>query len=118
MSRVRHDLLLAIARTDSSFSRIARNGEEFWSGKCIYCNTRLDLYADGRPLSAVTVEHLRPRNHGGTEDLQNLALSCPACNQSKGHRIDNRKKGDARMEEVIAAALERRRQRWRDTEGA
>ncbi len=114
MSRPRLDLLRAIAQTDTSFSRITRDGEVFWSGKCIYCNTRLDLYEDGRPLSPITVEHLRPRNHGGTGELQNLALACPSCNQSKGSKIDNRKKGDTRMEEVIAAALERRQQRWRE----
>jgi 5-methylcytosine-specific restriction endonuclease McrA len=107
-------LLLAIVRTDSSFALTERNGKRYWLGKCIYCNTSLAVEEDGSMISLATVEHLRPRNHGGTDDLKNLAISCRECNQSKGSRIDNRRKGDARMEEVIEESLERRKARWRE----
>lgn len=116
MSRVRRDLLLAIVHTDKTFALTGTplSGPRYWYGKCIYCNTRLALQEDGTPISTITVEHLRPRNHGGTNEIENLALSCKECNQAKGSHIDNRRKGDARMEEVIEQALATRKARWRD----
>jgi hypothetical protein len=34
------------------------------------------------------VEHIVPRSKGGTTRLQNLALSCPACNGHKYNKIE------------------------------
>jgi 5-methylcytosine-specific restriction endonuclease McrA len=114
MSRRKNATLLAIVRSDCTFQVREHNGRRSWSGKCIHCNTRLDLEEDGTPISPITIEHLRSRNHGGDNDLRNLALCCPSCNQEKGRRIDNRRAGDARMEEVVAAAIRRREERWRE----
>ena len=33
------------------------------------------------------VEHVRPRQHGGTDQLENLALACPTCNWRKGPNL-------------------------------
>ncbi|MGA2175884.1 MAG: HNH endonuclease signature motif containing protein [Verrucomicrobiota bacterium] len=33
------------------------------------------------------VEHIIPRQHGGTEDSRNLALACPECNLAKGPNL-------------------------------
>jgi hypothetical protein len=33
------------------------------------------------------VEHVRAKQHGGTERLDNLALACPNCNWNKGANI-------------------------------
>jgi hypothetical protein len=30
------------------------------------------------------IEHIKPRQHGGTEAPENLALACPECNFAKG----------------------------------
>jgi 5-methylcytosine-specific restriction endonuclease McrA len=107
-------LLLQIAHHDSTFTVVIHQGRRCLRGRCIYCNTALLLEMDGQRISAATVEHLRPRHHGGDSSLQNLAIACLGCNQSKGLRIDRRRRGDPRAEEVIAAALERRRERWRE----
>lgn len=40
---------------------------------------------------ATTVDHLTARADGGTDDLQNLAAACLACNSSRGAAIANRK---------------------------
>ena len=33
------------------------------------------------------VEHIRARQHGGTDDPDNLALACPDCNAHKGPNL-------------------------------
>lgn len=114
MSRNRNNLLLSIARTDSTFERVQWQGQEVWRGKCIHCNTPLWLRLDGAPISPVTVEHLLSRNHGGDNDLRNLALACSSCNNEKGRRVDNQWRGDPRVVAVVSAAQERRQKRWRD----
>lgn len=39
-------------------------------------------------LFVFEVDHLVPRNHGGTDDEWNLALSCPRCNRSRQDKIE------------------------------
>lgn len=43
---------------------------------CEYCGLPEDL----SPLASLHVEHIRPRKHGGTDELDNLALACIDCN--------------------------------------
>lgn len=45
---------------------------------CEYCLSRLDA----SPLDP-NIEHIQPIDKGGTNALDNLALSCPACNSRK-----------------------------------
>jgi hypothetical protein len=46
-----------------------------WS--CLRCQSVSDL----------TVDHIRPRALGGTDDLPNLQTLCRSCNSSKGARV-------------------------------
>jgi hypothetical protein len=49
---------------------------------CEYC--RLHEDEDG---FAFHVEHIIPRQHGGTDDLANLAFACQFCNLHKGPNL-------------------------------
>ena len=51
--------------------------------RCEYCA----LHQDQSPLAALQLEHIRPRKHNGTDDLDNLALACIDCNLHKGTNI-------------------------------
>ena len=116
MSRT-HRTLLAIAATDRTFERALQRGREVWSGKCIHCNRRLSLALDGTPISRATIEHIVPRNHGGTDALENLAIACSGCNHEKGHRHDVQHASDPALLAVIERLQQRRRKRWRDPTG-
>lgn len=51
--------------------------------RCEYCGlSQLDA-----PFFAFHVEHIRARQHGGSDDLDNLALACPDCNAYKGPNL-------------------------------
>lgn len=107
--------ILAIVETDSTFEQatLPSEGARVWVGKCIHCRSRLVIREDGEPLGTATIEHIRARSQGGTEDLENLALACARCNHGKGVRHDNKKKPDARALEVTERLLGERRARWR-----
>lgn len=49
---------------------------------CEYC--QLAQIYDPRPFH---VDHIRPRKHGGKTSVENLCLSCSACNLFKGSDI-------------------------------
>jgi hypothetical protein len=51
--------------------------------RCEYCG----LHQDQSPLAALHIEHVLPRKHGGTDDLDNLALACIDCNLHKGSNV-------------------------------
>lgn len=36
------------------------------------------------PANAETIEHLRKKEHGGTNAIDNLALACRQCNEGRG----------------------------------
>lgn len=73
-----------------------RPGTKGWSEKkvealvkihgahCHWCGCALSLKSSG-PRSA-TVEHLIPRSKKGTNDLENLRISCKSCNNKRGDR--------------------------------
>ena len=46
-------------------------------GLCNGCQTQF-------PFRNMTVDHIVPRKHGGTDALDNLQLLCGACNSTKG----------------------------------
>jgi 5-methylcytosine-specific restriction endonuclease McrA len=50
---------------------------------CEYCH----LQQEDSPLAALHVEHIIPKVHGGTDDLDNLALACIDCNLHKGTNL-------------------------------
>ncbi len=51
--------------------------------RCEYCQ----LHQKDSPLAALHVEHIRPITHGGTDELENLALACIDCNLHKGPNL-------------------------------
>jgi 5-methylcytosine-specific restriction endonuclease McrA len=107
--------ILAIVRTDTTFERArAADGHDVWVGKCIHCRSKLVIRDDGEPLGPATIEHIRARSQGGSEDIDNLALACARCNHAKGVRHDAKKKPDARALEITERLLAERRARWRE----
>lgn len=58
---------------------------ELQSGYCPICSDPLPKdYKNGK---LVHVDHKKPISHGGTNDLDNLQLTCAFCNLSKGNRV-------------------------------
>ena len=50
---------------------------------CEYC--RLSQLA--APVARFQIEHVRPRQHKGSDAFKNLALACPRCNRYKGPNL-------------------------------
>ena len=50
---------------------------------CEYCL----LHQNDSPLAVLHVEHIIPKTHGGSDDLDNLALACIDCNLHKGTNL-------------------------------
>ena len=50
--------------------------------RCEYC--RLPQEFSGLRFH---IEHITARQHGGTDDIRNLALACPECNFHKGTNL-------------------------------
>ena len=51
--------------------------------RCEYC--RLPELAD--PYGAFHLEHIVAKQHGGTDDFENLAWSCSRCNRREGTNL-------------------------------
>lgn len=113
-SGIKRKRILAIVATDNTFERHEQRGQTVWVGKCIHCNRRLSIAEDGAPISHATIEHILPRNHGGTNDVENLALACGSCNFEKGRRHDIRRAGDPKLEEIVGRLRVIRLERWRE----
>ena len=45
------------------------------------------LHQDDSPLAVLHIEHIIPKIHGGSDDLENLALACVDCNLHKGTNL-------------------------------
>jgi 5-methylcytosine-specific restriction endonuclease McrA len=113
-SRRKRQLLLSVASSDRTFERKELGGEPILEGKCIHCQRKLALKADGTPLNGATLEHILPKNHGGTDDLENLAIACARCNSEKGLRHDHKRRDDPKLREVVERLQQRRRERLRE----
>jgi 5-methylcytosine-specific restriction endonuclease McrA len=118
VSSAKRRRILDIVATDATFERTEHRGREVWLGKCLHCNAYLVVGLDGEPISRATIEHILPRVHGGTDDLENLGLACARCNHGKGSRHDQHYRRDPRVQELVARLLARRRERWRDPDDA
>lgn len=98
-----------VVETDNTFFP----KDHLWVGKCFICNGSMAF--DARTGEGATLEHIRARSRGGTDDLRNLALVHGRCNWEKGRRWDPKHKRDkAEYEEFISQLLVRREARWRD----
>lgn len=58
--------------------------EERAGGLCEYCQCTQDF--SPQPF---TLEHIIPKSKAGTDDLDNLALACSACNNSKYDKTES-----------------------------
>lgn len=52
--------------------------------RCEYC-----LIPESALHIAFHIEHIRARQHGGSDDLDNLALACDRCNLHKGPNLSS-----------------------------
>jgi hypothetical protein len=71
--------------------------------RCEYCRLRQE-----HSHLAHHVEHVVARQHGGPDDLDNLALACHRCNLCKGPNLTGFDRGSGR----IVALFHPRRDRW------
>lgn len=51
--------------------------------RCEYCQLR----QEDSPLAALHVEHVIPKKHDGSSNIDNLALACIDCNLHKGPNL-------------------------------
>jgi hypothetical protein len=73
---------------------------------CEYC--RLSERAD--PYSTFHLEHIVARQHGGGDDISNLAWACSRCNHRKGTNLASRDPDTGFTVELY----HRRQQNWSD----
>jgi hypothetical protein len=73
--------------------------------RCEYCHLPAELF----PLT-FHVDHIIPRQHGGTTELGNLALACLHCNRHKGPNLAGLDPIDGKMVELFHP----RRDLWPD----
>ena len=103
--------LARVAETDRTFTR---RGDD-WVGKCLICNGPIAF--DARTGEGATLEHIRARHRGGTDQADNLGIAHSRCNGEKGRRWDpKRRRPGTDYDNFIARLLERRRQRQREPE--
>ena len=74
--------------------------------RCEYCLA----HQEDSPLAALHVEHIVPKIHGGTDDLENLALACMDCNLHKGPNLTGMDPQTRRVTELFHP----RHHRWED----
>lgn len=100
MSRLRR-LLQEVAARDSAFERRLVRGAHAWVGRCIHCRRAIVVPENAREPASATLEHIIARTHGGSDELDNLALACASCNHEKGRKLDARRRDDPVLQRVI-----------------
>lgn len=71
--------------------------------RCEYC--RLPQFSVDATFH---VEHVRPKQHGGSSDAENLALACDRCNLHKGPNLT----GIDPLTDSVALLVNPRRDQW------
>lgn len=74
--------------------------------RCEYCRLR----QEHQPVCRFHIEHIIPRQHGGGDEEENLALACFHCNLHKGTNLTG---VDPDSGEIVGL-FHPRRDRWRD----
>lgn len=72
--------------------------------RCEYCQ----LHQADSPLATLHIEHIIPKKHSGSDDIDNLALACIDCNLKKGPNLAGL---DSETNE-ITVLFHPRRHRW------
>lgn len=70
--------------------------------RCEYCR----LHQDDYPFQTFHVEHIIARQHGGSDEDDNLCLACSECNWAKGPNLAGLLNGK------LVALFHPRRQNW------
>jgi len=55
-----------------------------WGRICWLCRGRIDMRLDTLDRMAFTIDHVVPREHGGTNDIDNLRPAHRKCNMERG----------------------------------
>ena len=87
-------------------SQIRAQVRERARNACEYCH----LHQDDSPLAALHIEHIIPSIHGGSDDIDNLALACIDCNLHKGTNLT----GIDPQTNELTELFHPRRQVWED----
>ncbi len=85
---------------------VRRSVRDRANSRCEYCRTR---QAD-EPFITFQVEHIIAIQHGGSDDLENLALACSHCNLHKGPNLS----GIDPATGLLEALFQPRQQSWPD----
>jgi 5-methylcytosine-specific restriction endonuclease McrA len=86
---------------DAAIRRIVRERAQ---ERCEYCQLPQAL----SPLARLQIEHIRPRKHGGSDHVANLALACIDCNLRKGANLS----GIDPVTDSIVELFNPRKQNW------
>ena len=105
--------LLDIIAQDNTFELSEYRDKIVWVGKCIQCNRKLYITQEGNAISEATIEHIIPRCHGGSNEINNLAIACKGCNNYKGRTVDVQNRGHPKLEKTIASLQEKKQKRYR-----
>jgi 5-methylcytosine-specific restriction endonuclease McrA len=63
-------------KTEFGARQALRTAFRRFGGRCFHCNRSIEI-------TEFTLDHLRPKFHGGDDHLHNLVFACRSCNQSK-----------------------------------
>jgi len=80
--------------------------------KCVYCDT--DLKSRFNDWMSIEIDHIVPKSKGGSDDLDNRATSCSACNSFKHSYIPNNFENMSREEliKAIRKKIKIKREMW------
>jgi 5-methylcytosine-specific restriction endonuclease McrA len=109
-------IYLKLIATDRTFKTVNHDGDTIWAGRCFHCNSKLSLNLEGKPISAITLEHIRPRSQGGVHEVNTAAICYARCNHQKGYRIDHLGVDHPLVHSLQANWQDKGRQRWREPE--
>jgi 5-methylcytosine-specific restriction endonuclease McrA len=114
-------LLVAAVQTDA----IAELVDGTWRTRCLHCRSALYVFDEGVTSNGATLEHIIPQSWfekraaadliadlTGPDDVRNLALACPRCNQGKGLNHDKAGPSNHRAREVVQALFAKRQARY------
>jgi len=76
------------------------------TGLCYYCLTDLGE-------AVINVEHIRPMSAGGTNDYNNMVLSCRECNKNKGSRVLSKQERKL-LREIMQEVVEKKQEIKKD----
>ena len=75
--------------------------------RCVYCGRKVVVGAKGR-TDAATLDHVTPRELGGSNEASNLVTCCLSCNSSKQSKPLRQFLADLAAQGVDAASIRRR----------